>query len=235
MTEARDWSLPHSPAPTRNDVINTTPIEISVDRFQVSAGLVGLGCVESSLAWDRAAATATVTTATAPLDVATSRPAIIETAAEAHVPSETNGAGAGVFSVWSGSVRDEDPGEEWIFAIYIYTHTHTHIIDTHTHTHTHTYTLCVCVCVRARVCVCACVCMYTNLYTLSLFLFLLLTYIHTGFQEAKPGIQSYPVEEEKFNIFQPIVGDWKVIDSGSSRGWRVEGLDLVLMQCLCKV
>ena len=128
MTEARDWSLPHSPAPTRNDVINTTPIEISVDRFQVSAGLVGLGCVESSLAWDRAAATATVTTATAPLDVATSRPAIIETAAEAHVPSETNGAGAGVFSVWSGSVRDEGPGEEWIFAIYIYTHTHTHIV-----------------------------------------------------------------------------------------------------------
>ena len=127
MTEACNWSLPHSPAPTRNDVINTTPIEISVDRFQVSAGLVGLGCVESSLAWDRAAATATVTTATVPLDVATSRPAIIETAAEAHVP--TNGAGAGVVSVWSGSVRDEDPGEEWIFAIYIYTHTHTHIYN----------------------------------------------------------------------------------------------------------
>ena len=181
MSAAGDWSLPHSPAPTRNDVINTTPIEISVDRFQVSAGLVGLGCVESSLAWDRAAATATVTTATAPLDVATSRPAIIETAAEAHVPSETNGAGAGVFSVWSGSVRDEDPGEEWIFAIYIYTHTHTHIIDTHTHTHTHTYTLCVCVCVcvraRARVRVCVCVCMYVCKLIYSLSLSLSLTHI----------------------------------------------------------
>ena len=77
--------------------------------------------------------------------------------------------------------------------------------------------------------------MYTKLYSLYLFLFLSLTYIHTGFQEAKPGIQSYPVEEEKFNIFQPIVGDWKVSHSGSSRGWRVEGLDLVLMHCLCKV
>ena len=109
---ALDLSPPHSPPPSRNDVINTTPIEISVDRFQVSAGLIGLGCVESSLEWDRAAATATVTTATVPLDVATSRPAIIETATEEHVP--TNGTDVGVFSVWSGSVRDEDTGEEWI-------------------------------------------------------------------------------------------------------------------------
>ena len=190
MSAAGDWSLPHSPAPTRNDVINTTPIEISVDRFQVSAGLVGLGCVESSLAWDRAAATATVTTATAPLDVATSRPAIIETAAEAHVPSETNGAGAGVFSVWSGSVRDEDPGEEWIFAIYIYTHTHTHIIDTHTHTHTHTYTLCVCVCVcvraRARVCVRVYVCIQTYILSLSFSFSYSHTYIQ-AFRKQSPG------------------------------------------------